>query len=402
MRMLSAVLVARLCGPSVYAAYVLCVTIEVVATSLPNAINLSPMLSIGPGLPKEHRQGFFARVLRTHVRWSLLLAVVGGCAAPLLTGLSLAATTWLAFALALLTSGVLNAVRARQQARFCSRSAFWADVVALLLPLLVVLALAGSSPEHILCGYFIALACGSGFAAMGLLVRETSAWADAGDVPDSVINRQRHMGVPMAVGSVANSACSRVQPFVLQAAAGASAVSVFGAAATTIGPMRLLAMALSSVVRPRFALLAGQRDQVAMRSLLRDSCLLLAGCGVVGLAAAWLAGHWLIESTFGAEFAFVGEILPLAVVFASLESVAAVLCVALQTLRVDGAARVTRLRVAVSALALGIVWPACHLAHAAGAFTALCGTELLFLVLVYQAMRPTIASGFDDRALLGQ
>ena len=129
MRLLSAVLVARLCGPTVYAAYVLCITIEVVATSLPNAINLSPMLSIGPGLPDEHRRGFFARVLQNHFRWSALLAVVGGCVAPMLTDLPLGASTWLAFAGALLATGALNAVRARQQARFCARSAFWADVV---------------------------------------------------------------------------------------------------------------------------------------------------------------------------------------------------------------------------------------------------------------------------------
>jgi len=382
-RLLSAILVARLCGPAMYAVYVLCITIETVATAIPNAVNLSPMLSIGPGLKDDCREGFLWRVSRRHVRWSLWLALFGALAAPLLVEEHISAWTWVAFAAALFASGAVNAARSRQQARFHSRSVFWADFGGLALPLLVALMLHDASPDVLLTGYFAAMALGFGVATLAMNRQLPSST----EVPDDVMRRFHRMGPPMATGSVANSVCSRVQPFVLQAAAGAGAVGVFGAAATTIGPMRLLAMALSSVVRPRLALFAGHEDQRGAWRMLNKVCVLLAACGVAGVAGAWLLGEWLVGLVFGPEFAAVGELLPLAFVFASLEATAAIMVVALQTLRENGAATATRLRIAVSVLALVIVWPACSYAWAAGAFTALCATELLFLLLAYAAIR---------------
>lgn len=382
-RLLSAILIARLCGPAMYAVFVLCITIETVATAIPNAVNLSPMLSIGPGLDDSCREGFLWRVARRHVRWSLWLAMLGGLCAPLVVAEHIRIWTWFAFAAALFASGAVNAARSRQQARFRSRSVFWADFGGLALPVLVALSLQSAPPDVLLAGYFAAMAVGLGAAAVAMN-REVPARVD---VPPDVMNRFRSMGPPMATGSVANSVCSRVQPFVLQAAAGAGAVGVFGAAATTIGPMRLLAMALCNVVRPRFALFAGTANQAGAWRMLNKVCLLLAGFGIVGVAGAWLLGEWLVGLVFGAEFAVVGEILPLAFVFASLEATAAVMVVALQTLCENGAATATRLRVGVSVLALVVVWPACSYAWAAGAFTALCATELLFLLLAYGAIR---------------
>ncbi|MFN3242445.1 MAG: lipopolysaccharide biosynthesis protein [Planctomycetota bacterium] len=382
-RLLSAILVARLCGPAMYAVYVLCITIETVATAIPNAVNLSPMLSIGPGLQDDCREGFLWRVARRHVRWSAWLALFGALLAPLLVDEPLGAWPWLAFGAALFASGAVNAARSRQQARFRSRSVFWADFGGLMLPLLVALSLHDASPQVLLTGYFAATAVGFGLAALAMNRQRPASTA----VPDDVLGRFHRMGPPMATGSVANSVCSRVQPFVLQAAAGAGAVGVFGAAATTIGPMRLLAMALSSVARPRLALFAGHADQRGAWRMLNKVCLLLGGCGVAGVVGALLLGEWLVDMVFGPEFAPVGQLLPLAFVFASLEATAAVMVVALQTLRENGAAAATRLRVGVSVLALVIVWPACSYASAAGAFAALCATELLFLVLAVIAIR---------------
>lgn len=382
-RLISAIIVARLCGPSMYAVYVLCITIETVATAIPNAVNLSPMLSIGPGLPDEYRESFLYRVAKRHLRWSFLLACIGIGFAPLLVEESLSFWTWAAFGCALFTSGILNGARSRQQARFRSRSVFWADFVGMGLPLLAITMCFGAAPDVLLTAYFGAMAVGFLIATFALNRQRP----EPVEVPAEVMTRFAKMGPPMATGSVANSICSRVQPFVLQGAAGAAAVGVFGAAATTIGPMRLLAMALSSVVRPRLALHAGRGNQPAAWTMLNKVCCLLGACGLAGVLGAWIIGEWLILTVFGPEFAIVGQLLPLAFVFAGLEATAAIMVVALQTLHENGAATATRLRVGVSVLALIIVWPACYYASAAGAFTALCATELLFLLLAYNAMR---------------
>lgn len=312
---------------------------------------------------------------------------------------SLGFWTWAAFGCALFGSGLLNGARSRQQARFRSRSVFWADFAGMALPLLAVIVCFEASPTVLLTAYFGTMALGFFIAAFALDRQQPGA----AQVPGEVMDRFAKMGPPMATGSVANSVCSRVQPFVLQGAAGATAVGVFGAAATTIGPMRLLAMALSSVVRPRLALFAGRGDLLAAWGMLHKVCCLLAACGLAGVLGAWVIGEWLVLTVFGAEFAEVGQLLPLAFVFAGLEATAAIMVVALQTLRDDGAAAATRLRVGVSVLALLIVWPACHYASAAGAFTALCATELLFLLLAYGVIRGSrvAAEGTSGRAAAG-
>jgi O-antigen/teichoic acid export membrane protein len=182
----------------------------------------------------------------------------------------------------------------------------------------------------------------------------------------------------------------------LQGAAGGMAVGQFGVAATAMGPVRMLAMALSSIVRPRLALQLGRGELRAANRMLLHVCMLIASCGAAAVIAALLLGEWLVVTVFGAEFAAVGRLLPLAFVFAALEATAAILVVALQTLRGDGAATATRLRTIVSVLALLVVWPACHLASVAGAMTALCATELVFLALAHEALRrPQV--GLDGR-----
>ena len=248
------IMVARFGGAPTYAVYVLCIIIEAVLLAVPNAVNLAPMLSIGPGLPDSYRESFLGRMQRRHVRCSLLVAGLGVVAACGLVAQSPGAWTWCAFALALLTTGVLNGVRSLQQARFCSRLVFWADLLGMTVPLLVVCWSYQLGVDNLLASYFAAIAIGAGGAAW-LLHRQQP---EGGEVPQEVLQRCRQMGPAMAVGSLANSACSRVQPFVLQSAAGVAAVGGFGVIQTAIGPMRLLATALCSVVRPRLALHAGQ------------------------------------------------------------------------------------------------------------------------------------------------
>ncbi|HIE68768.1 MAG TPA: hypothetical protein EYP98_00650 [Planctomycetes bacterium] len=71
----------------------------------------------------------------------------------------------------------------------------------------------------------------------------------------------------------------------------------------------------------------------------------------------------------------------------SREAVATVVVVALQVMHPNGATAATRMRIGVSTLAVLLVWPACSYGPAIGAFTALCLTKLLFLVLAVSAMQ---------------
>ena len=384
-RMLAAVLLARVCGLELYGVFVICVAIESIATALLNACNLAPMLSIGPGLPDSHRDAFLRHAAARHIRWSIWVAITCGLFATMISDADLGWLCWGAFALAVFSSSALNAVRAIQQARFQLRRGFAAEVTGFLVPVAAVWLTASCEPSDVLTVYFITWALAAGSAAASCLPLWSRRDTGAALVPRDVMRRFDRMGLPMAVGSAANTACSRVQPFVLQAAAGAATVSAFGVAATTIGPIRMLSMALSSVVRPRLALL--QERATEAWSLATKVCLLIAAAGACGILLALMVGASVIAWAFGAEYAHVGQLLPLACIFATLEATAAILVVAIQVMHADGAAIATRMRVGVSGLSILLVWPACSYGAASGAFTTLCLTELLFLLLAATAMQ---------------
>jgi len=379
-RLFAAVLLARICGPELYGVFVLCIAIESVSTALLNACNLAPMLSIGPGLPEDQREAFLRHAARRHVRWSVGFGLAGSAIAMAISTTQLGWLYWTAFALAMIGGSCLNAVRAIQQARFQIRRGFTAEVLGVAVPVLAVALTKTCDPASVLTVYFLTAAIAAGAASVSLL----TSWPDhqtaiLSMVPPTVRIRFARMGLPMAIGSVANSACSRIHPFVLQAAAGFAAVGTFGVASTTIGPIRMLSMALCSIIRPRLSLLSSQGPNAL--GLASKICALLAILGAIGVLLCLLVGTQAITWVFGADYAAVGELLPLACIFATLEAIAAVLVVALQVLHEDGPARATRLRIVTSSVALLLVWPACQFAGASGAFTTLCITELMFLWL---------------------
>lgn len=389
-RLLAAIFLAPICGPDLYSVFVLCVTIEVIATTLPNAVFLSPMLSIGPGLHGSERDPYLRCIRRRHLRWSLVGAILGAAFAPLFADRDLPPHLWVAFGAALLATGALNGARAVRQARFEARVAFWSDTGALVLPPLAILLFASSGAAVALTIYFGTLAATSAIAAW-TCVRGTSPATNSESAPTEAMERTRRMGPPMATGSVAYSVSSRVQPFVLQLASGASAVSVFGAANTLIGPLRLVAMAAAGVLRPRLSFLQGHGEHERAWQLLVQVCLLLAGSSIAAIILAALMGPWLSGLVFGAGFDAVGSLLPIAFLFAGLEASAAIMVVALQVLHANGTRTATRYRVAVSGIAVLAVWPACAWGAAQGAFFALCATELAFLGMIVLALRRALA-----------
>jgi O-antigen/teichoic acid export membrane protein len=159
-------------------------------------------------------------------------------------------------------------------------------------------------------------------------------------------------------------------------------VAAYGAAALLIGPLRMLSMTMSSVLRPRFSwhLNQGRPDEVRRVVLLAVGGFLVSG--LFALVAAVSLGEWPVVLLFGEEYRGVGRILPWAAAFAMLEAIGATLVVLVQTALPNGPAIVTGLRTATTAGALAIVWPACSRFGATGAFAAAAAVELLFVGLM--------------------
>ncbi len=172
-----------------------------------------------------------------------------------------------------------------------------------------------------------------------------------------------------------------MQPFVLGAAANVLAVGLFGAANTLVGPVRVVGGALGEVLRPRLALHFGADGdpQRARRAFLRAVAFVLVLGGAL-LAASIAAGATIAELVFGPDFVGLGDVLVAAAVFASMATLCNLLVVAMQTADRDGPAHATRWRMRAALLSVALVWPACALDGARGAFTAMSIAELVFLV----------------------
>jgi len=158
-------------------------------------------------------------------------------------------------------------------------------------------------------------------------------------------------------------------------------VDVRGASLSLVGPLRLLAGGLSSVLRPRLALAQGGGAHQTCAALRKAVTLQLA----VGLAlffAALALGERLVTLVFGDGFAGGGLLLPLAVVYATVEGMAALLVVSAQTRYERGAMRATSSRAAAGFLAivaLGLLAPQLG---APGALWAMILGELAFVGLL--------------------
>jgi O-antigen/teichoic acid export membrane protein len=377
-RLLTSICVARLAGADAFATYVLLLTAEIVWTTVANSWFVAPMTTVAPGLDGDERRRVTSHALRRHGAACSLAGLMVLAATPLAGAFGLAPSLLAAFAVSTSSVSLAHGVRAARQSEFRSASALRADVAAAVLPVACTL-IAGATGIDVVSAVFVGSAAG---ALLGVLVMGRRD--DLRRVgPPSPRNLQwfRDLGAPMLGGSVANQVGGRAQPFVLNAAASALEVAHFGAAATCTGPLRMAACALGGVVRPRLALHLGRNDPAAARRTLLLGVGLLAALSLGAALVLVVAGRPLAIAVFGDEFVKLDLVLPFAVLFAAIEAVVGLLVVALQTTDVDGARVATRLRYAAAALGLVLIWPACALFGARGAYAALSVAEAVYAVL---------------------
>ena len=376
-RMAFAVGIARIGGAEVFASFVALSAVEVVALTLLSAGWITPLCSLVPGAPAERRGALLDHALRRSVRAAAAAAVILATATPIavMTG-GVDAALYLAFCAstgAWLTSSATTAALAT---RFANRRALLATAASVPLPA-VALAWAAGAGVAPLLPYFIAQTTAQ-IAASAWMRRAIPR--NAGPVDPAAIDALARHGRVVLVGSVANSLCTRVQPFVLAAVGGAAAVSGFGAANTLVGPARVVSGAVGDVLRPRLALHQGPGGEPARgRRALGLALAVLGSIAAVLVLASWFAGDAIGRLVFGPDFASLGRVLPWAAAFAGTASLANLLVVAMQSASLRGARVASTTRTLVALLSLAAVWPACALDGARGAFVAMTFAEALFL-----------------------
>lgn len=383
-RLVFSVAIARAGGPDVFAVFVGLTTAEIVANSVLSSAVVTPMVSIAPAVHGDRRASFLRLCLRRNHRAAALLALVSMMAAPLATRLGVDAAVHAAFCAYLFVWLAGNGTGGALAAGFRNSRAAAADVLGYSIQLGGT-SIAWYTGAPLLLMFFSAGVVGHGLAWwwMEAAIPRAAAGADGG-----VVARARVLGRDIAIGSIANSLCSRTQPFVLAWSGGPHSVSAFGAAQTFVGPVRTLATALGEVLRPRLAVYSRRPggELEAERSL-RRCLVVVGGIAIAMFAIAAVLAEPLTGFVFGSAFVAVADVLPWAALFAGAASIVSILVVAMQLRSSRGAFAASRLRIGAAVLSLLAVFPACALDGARGAYAAMAATEVLFALAAVRYLR---------------
>jgi O-antigen/teichoic acid export membrane protein len=379
--------VARIAGKADYAIYVALIAGEVIVTTIVQAYAVAPLITLAPGRPAIERDTLLGlAVRRTRVCAGLALGL-GVCIAPLAGIFGVRPAVMLAFAFSTAAWCLCNLARGWKSLMFESRQALAADVAGLTV-IAAGVVVAGNQGFDLLLAFFVSSTIGA-FVIL-ILLRTPGAPSPNHFTEPSLFRQFSSLSGQMMLGSAANAVGSRSQPYVLSFTAGAGAVSLFGAGATMVGPLRLMSMALSNVLRPRLSLHhhGGRTDRY--REAVGMTAGALVTIGVLMVTVFVVAGDAIGEGVFGAEFVGLGQVFIWGAVYATLEGIGACLVLVLQTGVERGAAIATRSRGATTLLCLVLIGPACLYGGAAGAFAACALVEAIFVVLALVPCLPAL------------
>lgn len=384
-RLGATVAMARIASPEDFARFILLVSASVIFLNIPMSSILTPMVNRAGGLDAGGRR---AMMEWTHLRLLRFLGIGGVVALPgvwlaPMGGLSLA--VYLGFIATVLSGGELLYQRSRLQVLFRMSRAFWADVLGLSGMVLGVVLAVFLDLSVLACFWW------GSFAGQGLAIAMMQLGAGESvsktKLSGSVLEKVRKEGYYMLGGSLANSAGARLQPFILAGVGTALTVAQFGMAWTLVGPIRMLSGGLSSVLRPRLAVFHGQGDVIRFQRMLISvqSLIGAAGLGATVVGVFW--GSEIAGLVFGNGLQGVGRLVPLALLYGTVDALTTSQMIALQIKVPNGAGRASRFRLEAAIVSLLLLVPACYFGGAWGAFCGLLAAELGYALRAGLALR---------------
>lgn len=353
----SGLAIARLCGTEVFAAYILLITTSVIFQILPSTRYLIPLLNRGTGAAPQEYAALCTWAQRGVERATLVFLLIGSLTLVCLPNLPFDQCTGFAFLAATACQLWQHSKRTRLQMEFKQAQALLTDLLAcgLHIGLSIWLWQRGLDLHTAFwCGAAAAAIVGGCLMARHVRRIEIQAETDIQPLLESAQSKGR----AMLRGSIANTACSRLQPYLLAWIASPSTLAFYGVLWTLIGPVRLLSMALTNLLRPRLALYQNQQQPQQFQRTYRLALVILIGGGTVATLGAFFLGDWAIGLLFGTELAPAAKWLSLALIYATLDATTTCQMIALQIRRDDGAAITSRLRVHAAIISLALVIPA--------------------------------------------
>jgi O-antigen/teichoic acid export membrane protein len=379
-RFASGIGMAQIAGAEGFATYVLLMSTAVIFQMLPTTLFLTPLLNQGNSGEENCYITLHRWAKRGILRAALLFSGIGTVVLLLLPQETLPIATGLCFLAAASTMLLQQFLRARLQLEFKQRQAFIADCATVAIHIGCSLSLWKSgltTQSSFWLGACIASLLGS--ALMRLSLGRTSP---AYECNHALLKTAASSGRVMLIGSIANTACSRFQPFVIGLIANTSAIAQYGVAWTLIGPIRMLSMALTSLLRPRLSRCCKTQDRKAFQSIYHKALLLIAAAGGIGILASFFVGNWTIAILFGDELSSASKLLPLALLYATLDAMTTSQMVACQIGEADGPARTSKLRVHAAIISLLLLVPMTYALGLYGTLGSLIIAELYYAVRI--------------------
>jgi len=370
-RLAAAVLIARMAGAEALACYVLMATAQISLSSIAAAASETPMLNHASRLGPERRREVLAWSAHRSRRIRLGTGAAGIAISPLAIRLGLDPWIYAGFVLSTLFYLSAQFERARLQALFATKQALPADCIAIACSLCACII----APDPAL-GLWWGSACGLALATEFMKGRYKPGAAPAAQ--SDAARALRRSSAPTLAGCLANTACSRLHPYIIQFAGSAAAVASYGAASSLLGPMRFASVALSNLLRPRLAAAGGGSDKA--ERLAQQSKILIVSMGTAATALMIAAGPQLAQVVFGSDIQLTGALLALAAAYGSVDALSTLQMIRLQTAQLEsGASLAFRFRLLAAGISLGLALPCLHLFGLKGAFVSLIAAECAYV-----------------------
>lgn len=380
-RLAAGIALARLAGAQAYGQYVMYIMAAMIILSIPTTLYITPMINLASGMRLSQKLGMLRWSRRRMQRPVLLFLAVSALGIPLGFFLNFSTTSYLGFIVATISLLDLQHARASLQSSFMMKFALVWDLVATAI-VIVSVATAYYVFSSPIAGFWWGTAIASTISAHFMRASLYRGIDSSSNVPEEDLQMEaRVSGKAMIPGSLANTACSRIHPFVLGGIGGSLVVAEFGASWTLIGPIRMLATAINGMLRPRLANFHKNANSSARNITFIISIAVFALVGLAGIAVGMLAGPAIVAFLFGDEFRSAGWLLPIAIAYGALDSITTAQMIALQATCRNGPAIASKFRIIAATISVGLLVPGCLQAGAYGAYGALIIAEIVYFAM---------------------
>lgn len=375
--------VARFGTTDEFAGYILLITAAVIFQTLPNTSRLIPLLNRGTGAAPQQYEHLCIWAQRGVERAALVFILVGAVVLFTWPQLPINYLTCIGFLIAVAAQLWQQYYRTRLQLEFNQKHAVIATSISSCIHLFAT-AFIWQQGISLLAAFW----WGAYLAALtnGYYMRQHC----------KKIKKIRHLertqyiqqaqtdGLHMLRGSIANSVCSRIQPFLLSIIVSTQAIAFYGALWTLIGPLRLFSIAITNLLRPRLALFHNNNQPHQFQRFYRSAILSITTFGIIACILAALFGTTIVQTFFGLDLAPAGTWLSLALLYATLDAMTTSQMIALQIKHPEGPRLSSKLRINAATISLLLVIPASYTLGIAGTFLSLILAESYYAISCYR------------------